>query len=294
MSLDLARLRERYQQKSQGNLMIDRWEPKEGESSIRVLPHSTDYFKGTVAEFVYDYLIHYNLGSERKTAAVCPKSSNPNAKCPICEASSTLYRSNDDKDKELASDLYHRRRYLANILDLNDIQKGVQIYEFGPTVYNKLMKYVASGLFGDILDLEKGRNIILSKTVPGGNARMTNYDIIVSPDISSIVKYLPQDYAQKIDDLGKIVPKSKSYEDLKSILEGEEVASKTESVASEQPKQQEATSKESPKESPKVESTKVESPSCFGKEFSLKSSKCRACSTFDTCKTEFIRLIEEG
>jgi hypothetical protein len=291
MALDLQKLREKYQQKSQGSLMIDHWEPKEGENSIRVLPHSTDYFKGTVAEFVYDYLIHYNLGSERKTAAICPKSNNPNAKCPICEASSTLYRSNDDKDKELASDLYHRRRYLANILNLNDLQKGVQIYEFGPTVYNKLMKYVASGLFGDILDLEKGRNVILSKTIPGGVAKMTNYELIVSPEQSSIIKYLPQDYAQKIDDLGKTLPKSKSYEELKVILEGEEtsngetISSKT-NITEEQPIKTET--------KVTVETPKLETPTCFGKEFSLKSAKCRACMVFDTCKVEFIRLIEEG
>ena len=286
MALDLARLREKFQEKSQGNLKIDRWEPKEGENSIRVLPHSTDYFKGTVAEFVYDYLIHYNLGSEKKTAAVCAKTGNPNVKCPICEASSGFYRSSDEKDKELAHDLYHRRRYLANILDLNNLEKGVQVYEFGPTVYNKLMKYVASGLFGDILDLEQGRNIILSKTIPGGNSRMTSYDIMVSPEKSSITKSLPADYAQKIDDLGKIVPKPKSYEELKAILEGEEVPAATSSTT--QP------AVEKKVEEVKTTVTATATPACFGKEFSLKSSKCRVCVVFDTCKGEFIRLIEEG
>jgi len=288
MALDLEKLKSKYQEKQQGNLKIDRWEPKEGENNIRILPHSTEYFKGTVAEFVYAYLIHYNIGSERKTAAVCPRGSVQATKCPICEASSVLYRSNDDKDKELASDLYHKKRYLANVLDLGNTEKGVQIYEFGPRVYNKLMKYVASGLFGDILDLEKGRNIILSKTIPGGNARMTEYDVIVSPEHTNITKYLPQDYLQKIDDLGKLVPKAKSYEDLKAILEGEEVSTDTSkaNVTTEHNTKQEAAT-------PIKEQVKKDNPACFGKEFSLKSAKCRACTVFDVCKIEFIRLIEE-
>jgi hypothetical protein len=286
MALDLQKLKERFQAKSQGNLRVDRWEPKEGENSIRVLPHSTDYFKGTVIEFVYDYMMHYNLGSEKKTAAVCAKSNNPSAKCPICEASSGFYRSADESDKLLGKDLYHRIRYLANIVDLNNLEKGVQVYEFGPTVYNKLMKYVASGLFGDILDLEQGRNIILSKTIPGGNARMTSYDIMVSPEKSSITKSLPADYAQKIDDLGKILPKAKSYEELKAILEGEEVPAANTGVTA-----QSVVEKKVEEVKPTV--TATANPACFGKEFSLKSSKCRVCVVFDTCKKEFIRLIEE-
>ena len=285
MALDLGKLREKYNSKSQGNLVIDRWQPKEGENSIRILPHSTAYFKGTVDEFVYPYFLHYNVGAEKKTAAVCPRSGGANTKCPICEASSALYKG-DDKDKELASDLYHKRRFLTNILDLNDIQKGVQVYEFGPTVYNKLMKYVASGLFGDILDLEKGRNVILSKTVPGGQVKLTDYELMVSPDISSIVKALPADYMTKIDDLGKLVPKAKSYDELKALLEGEDApAASTASV------QQPQTQTQTP---PPATPPASEKPICYGKEFSLKSAKCRACTVFEVCKKEFIRLIDEG
>jgi len=286
MALDLNRLREKYQQKAQSSVSFDKWEPKEGENNIRILPHSTAYFNGSVDEFVYTYLIHYNVGSDKKVA-ICPKGANSNAKCPICEASTGFYRSANDKDKELASDLYHRKRFLTNIIDLDNIAKGIQIYELGPTVYHKLMKYIASGLFGDILDLENGRNIILSKTVPGGNIRMTNYELMVSPEKSSIANLLSPDYLQKIDELGKVLPKAKPYEELKVILEGEDgsaVATSSEVTAAPHPIQD---------TQPKVE-PKAEKMVCFGTEYSIKSSKCRVCGEFEPCKVQFIRLISEG
>jgi hypothetical protein len=109
---------------------------------------------------------------------------------------------------------------------------------------------------------------------------------MVSPDISSIVKALPADYMTKIDDLGKLVPKAKSYDELKALLEGEDApAASTASV------QQPQTQTQTP---PPATPPASEKPICYGKEFSLKSAKCRACTVFEVCKKEFIRLIDEG
>jgi hypothetical protein len=286
MSLNLAKLKEKYEKKASTSLILDKWQPKEGENSIRILPHSTAYFKGEVDDFVYPFLIHYGIGSENKTV-VCPKTLGEGHKCPICEDSSVLFKSNDESDKEKASDIYRKKRFLINVLDLKDVQKGIQIFEFGPKIYNKLMRYVASGLFGDILDLEKGRNIVLVKDVREGKAQLTDYDVLVSPDASSVIKYLPQEYMQKIDDLVKAIPQPKTYNEIKSIL-GEGI----EDTA--QPAQQPPQTMHQEPVHQEQQPPKTETPVCYGKEFSLKSAKCRPCVVFETCKKEFIRLIDEG
>jgi len=290
MALNLDKLREKYNKKSSTNMILEKWSPKEGENKIRILPHMSAYFTGEVDEFVYSYLIHYNVGSEGKTC-ICPKTQNPGAKCPICEASSALYKSGNDNDKELASDLYHKKRFLCNVVDMSDPSKGVQIFEFGKKVYDKLMRFVTSGLFGDILDPEKGRDVVLIKTVPDGKANLTDYDLIISPSVTNIVSMLPPTYRQDIDNLGKSIPQAKSYEELKAILEGDEIPVQQTNV-------EEVATVSAPTSAPKSSASKVElegkRQGCFGVDYSSKSAKCRACADFDSCKIAFIRSIEEG
>jgi hypothetical protein len=314
MGVDMGKLKERFEKKQATR--ADRMKVEDGDSYIRILPPTIEYFSDEVDYISIEYMMHFQLGFEGKsTAEVCPRSWNPKAKCPICESVWQLYKTGDATDKALASKIRAKTRHLFNVIDLNNKDKGIQILETGSKIYERLVRFLTSGKYGDILDLDKGRNITLTK-VPAkeSNTGYVDYDLIPEPEVTSVREFLPENYKEGIGLLLKQKPVAKSYDELQAVLEGRELESESEPEVEEKvekddvdsepevvekPEAKVETAKATPpkvepksKTEPIVSTPKSEGgkPKCFGVDYGPKRDQCVACDVKGECRTVFLEI----
>lgn len=82
------------------------------------------------------YWRHFNIGTDNK-AFICPKTIGQ--PCPICEYVKELRNQDDEESKQMVEDMKAKERQLFNLVDVDNPDKGVQIYEesyhnFGKTL----------------------------------------------------------------------------------------------------------------------------------------------------------------
>lgn len=211
------------------------WKPKEGRNLIRILPlggvSPADW--KTPYPFVVSGL-HANVGLSMQERVYCPRLTH-NKPCPICAFVWKLWNSKIPDDITLARRIKSYKTVLANIVDLSDVEAGIQKYAMGKKLAAKVISYLEDADTKFVLHPEKGNNFILiKKTVDD----FPNYDesrFEMKP--SSILPILP-DWRDKIHNLMNSV-KSKSYEEMTEILKNTKQAllsANDESIASvEQP-----------------------------------------------------------
>jgi hypothetical protein len=106
------------------------------------------------------YFSHYGIGPEEK-AVVCPKTIKK--PCPICEHVKELYNSDDESDRKLAGEIKAKERELYNVIDLNDQDKGVQLFEMSYHNFGKALdEEIQEGdeELGDFAELEGGLTLV--------------------------------------------------------------------------------------------------------------------------------------
>lgn len=309
MGIDTKRLKEKFDKKSAER--VDRLNLANGENYIRILPPSIQYLTEEVDYICFSYLMHYKLGVEGdKQSVCCPKAGNKHARCPICEAVSRLYKNNTTEDKALASDIRAKKRNIFNVIDLNNPDKGIQILETGPKVLEDLIVFVTNPKWGDLLDLDTGRNITITK-IDGkeSDSGYTEYKVAPDPTPTSVRPQLPENFKEQIGLLQKAIPTPLSYDELKVVLEGG--APVTESKATEEPASEEqepapkassnikagtapvVSSKEVEPEAPLKPPVKPIEPTslkCFGKDYGPRRPECGTCAVRVDCRAKFLEV----
>ena len=235
MALDVEKLKAGFNRSSKkdGELVL-----QDGDNLVRLLPPSIQYMGETKVGYIaYEFLMHYRLGPEGKNKEVCPKTILCNKsederlallakspyidRCPICEAVSQLYRTNMADDKALAGRLGKKSRYIFNAIGLKDKIKGIQILEVGSNVYKDLVKFITHPKWLDLLDLDTGRDVTITKiNKKESKSGYEEYSVAPDPAQTSTREYLPKNYKEAIEKLYKSIPVAKTYEQLKAILEG--------------------------------------------------------------------------
>ena len=292
MGLDVTKLQERAERKSAKR--TDRFNLQDGENYLRLLPPSLEYLKEDVDYITFEYLMHYNLGIEgNRTAEVCPKILGKQHRCPICEVVFKLYKTQDATDKTLAGSIRAKGRHIYNVLDLNNLDKGIQIMETGPKIYDEIVKFIANPKYSDILDLDQGRNITITKT-PGkeSSSGFAEYDVIPDPDITSIKDRLPQNWKEQLIKLEKSIPVPKSYEEIRQILEGEDTSSEEVSAVTLDSVETTIVETVVDKTPDVIKEVPVDGkkPECFGNDFGPKKEECINCAYKIDCREEYLRI----
>lgn len=164
MSLDLSREREKQLKlKSKGS--GSGWKPQDGPNVFRVLKFSHKVTKQdaaekfypskdigkTVEEWEYPIVMQYGLSPE-------------NRKAPVKATPETieLYEKLKATDEEKAQRIRPSKKFAMNIIDLNDPEKGVQIYLAPRTVREFIGDYLIDEDFGEGILGPKGRDIKLT------------------------------------------------------------------------------------------------------------------------------------
>lgn len=200
---------------SKKQMRKDFWQPVPGArpNRIRILPRWDLDFD---LSFFRETLNHRNLGTERNKQAICLIAEGE-SKCPACELKNNLFSTKDPSDAEYAKSITARTKVYYNIVDLDDVDKGVQIWSSGTDVLEQILAYVSNPKYGDIADPQTGRNIDLYFTeAKQAKSGFNSYRVQPDPDRSEI-----QDpsWLEQLHDLDKLV-KTMSYEALEAICYG--------------------------------------------------------------------------
>lgn len=298
MPIDYGKLKEKFDKKNQGR--GDRLSLKDGENYIRLLPPSIEYMTESVDYICFEYLQHANIGVEgNKTMEVCPKTFGKQNKCPICEAAYRLYKENSVESRTLGNSIRAKKKYLFNALDLNDLDKGVQILEVGPKIYEYFVVYITNPKWGDLLDLDKGHNIVINRTPKEKTTSgYVEYSVAPDPEIFVVRNKLPKNFKEAISNLKNQVPKAKSYEELKSLLEGEEGGKLDEEASIKEQEHEEEQIRLEPKVVEKEDDTQIKvkeeksnkHPECFGQDYGPRRDVCMKCVVKENCRDEYLKL----
>lgn len=186
---------------------------KTGDNIVRIMPphDNMDHFSLEIG-------VHYSIG-EDNTRIYCPKFM-AGKKCPVCREVKRLYATKDDDDKELAGDLRVKKRFLLNVVNMEDPSKGVLKLEIGTKLHQKVLKLILNPDYGDITDPKTGRTLTIDKTTVKGNDGNLYPDYGLTP--KGKPTKLPDKYWKKwqkgIYDLPKEI-KLLSFKEIAAMLE---------------------------------------------------------------------------
>ena len=189
---------------------------KEGRNVLRILP-SADPAKHTPFHKVW---VHYVRNPSKPGTngrpVMCP-SKNNNARCIVCEKVSALRRSANEIDKEIAGDLAASRQIYANVVDLQEPERGVQVMKFGVMIYNDLLAYMDKSdpsAVGDLAHPEKGYNVVIDRK--GKGKQDTRYQVRTAKEASPIPK---KQWLGEMNNLSAVVEEM-ANDKIQAIMEG--------------------------------------------------------------------------
>ena len=203
---------------SNGNVG-DFWKPKEGRNLIRILPLGGVLPHDWVTPYpLLASGVHSRVGESLQESVCCPKLTFGRA-CPICAWTWQLYNTKDPENMRISKDIRSYKRILANIIDLSNVEAGVQVWAFGKKMHEKIQtykrdqEYIINGR--DFIDAENGRNfiVIMKKVDSFPNYDDSRPEIKVTP-LSAIMP----DWNKHYHDLREEV-KEKSYDELMAVLQ---------------------------------------------------------------------------
>lgn len=172
--------------------------------------------KGDNNSFYSEGFVHFAIG-EKKRTYTCPKTFDPRARCPICEASDRLRESKDKNDKQLGDAMRARKRAYVNVINRdsdNEIDEPI-VLPVGATILKQLLGIICDPDYGDITDFDTGRDITIKRSGTGLN---TEYDVLPKPNTSVASTTVSMEHLDnQMTDLNSLFKQS-SYEELKAEL----------------------------------------------------------------------------
>ena len=208
----VAKIAQEKEEQGQGNTFF---QLKDGKNRVRVLPPppgSEDvwYKTGT----------HWGVGANKDNFN-CAAAADKNADCYLCEVVHKLAKSKSDDDQAVADRIRAKKSWLYNIVDLSDVEAGIQVMAVGAMAHGDIRAYIEDedGDYGDITDLEEGFNLTIKKT---GKGMKTKYEVKASrnpsPVPAEIAELLETEDPTDLSTVRPVAPNAKQ----KAAFEGED------------------------------------------------------------------------
>lgn len=203
----------------------DRFKFVEGKNVFRVLPG-----RGVPSPFFVTW-IHYirNPATPESNGrpVICPLKTRKTS-CIVCSKVQALNKEGNAVSRKVASDIRASRRIFANVVDIGDIAKGVQVTEFGVKLYEDLLSLLVGdderpeefpGV--DYTHPQTGYNLIVEKEVGDKNnlKETTRYSHPIASQKPTAIPVA--DWMTKLHDLSKSVD-AVTNEQVQAIMEGRE------------------------------------------------------------------------
>lgn len=199
------------------------WKPKEGENRIRVLPPHSRYLTawGEMEDIAVKHRLHY-FRIEGRPGEVSLCLEEMKQRCPACEMWRAWRKSEDPGMKERAKQIAPADQYLLNIIDLNNMQSGIQYWGANYTCWDKILEIVANPAWGNVLDPANGVNFQITLT-PGAKSKtgFNQYSVMPEPQRTSILDALAADqqWREKLDGLEEQGTEPKEADEIHSLLD---------------------------------------------------------------------------
>lgn len=159
-----------------------KWKAEKGENEIRVIgARPGGKIKYTVGTHwgIWDRGIDKTNGKNLN----CPKAVDKTVPCFLCATSAELQDSKNPTDQKIGKEMRVRYAHLYNVLDMENIEAGLQIASFGATVNKAIMALLVSRHFKNIAHSETGHNLVITKTEKN---KKIDYSVMAVPEPSPL------------------------------------------------------------------------------------------------------------
>lgn len=194
---------------------------KEGKNIIRVLPPRMG--SGPKRNPFLRLWIHYIRNPYDPTAVgrpvICPLKMKRSGTCLVCAQVGKWRRSGAAEDQKNARSFKSSIRVFSNAVDMNDMDKGVRIFQCGTQIYAPLLGYLAPEPPEEPVDFthpESGFNILIEREKIGTES----YQVKHTTRLSTRPSPLPNmRWLEQLHDLTKVI-QPMDDERIRAIIEG--------------------------------------------------------------------------
>lgn len=212
MSINIDQIKKKLEvlQKSD-NTSKAKWKPEPGKNYIRIVPYQHDKSNPFI-----ELYFHFNLGKSTYLSLT-----TFGEKDPIAEFAEQMQQTGNKDDWKMGKRLEPTLRTFAPVIVRGKEAEGVKLWGFGKTIYQELLNTILDPDYGDITDLQNGRDVTVDYQTPK-EANNTYGKISVRPKPNTSVATNDKAVAElimknqpKIED---VFPKP-TYEELRKALE---------------------------------------------------------------------------
>ena len=150
MALDLDAIRKRLSGlQNQTGRQNHLWKPEPGKQTVRIVPYQ--YNKDNPFLELY---FHYGFNGKNFLSPVTHGETDP-----IVEFAEKLKATGNRDDWQMSRKLEPKMRTYVPVIVRGQESEGVKLWGFGKTVYQELLSFIADPDYGDITDLNSGRDV---------------------------------------------------------------------------------------------------------------------------------------
>lgn len=158
------------------------WKPKDGDNPVFILPPASKYVDNLdqLEDLAFEFKAHYfRIEGQQGEASRCLTDAR-GEKCPACMMHRQHANAADPALKEMAKSIRQADSYIFNMLDLNDVQKGVQRWAANWTCWTSIMEIASNPAWGFVYDPRDGVPFVVTFT-PAAKSRTKNNSYKVMP-----------------------------------------------------------------------------------------------------------------
>ena len=137
--------------KSQKNQSKYVWKPKAGNQVIRIVP-----YKFNKENPFIELYFHYKIAKSMLSPITFGRPD------PAVKLSEKLLNKNDKDAYKLAKQIEPKLRVYVPIVERGKENEGVKFWGIGKTLYEELLEYIADPEWGDISDIHRGNDILVT------------------------------------------------------------------------------------------------------------------------------------
>ncbi|KKL72278.1 hypothetical protein LCGC14_2086470, partial [marine sediment metagenome] len=222
MGLDHDKLKQRRAGARSGS----GWRPKAGVNVLRFLPPHSKYLDDGPADWedlenlAIEYKMHY-FKIEGKPTEVSLCLDELKQRCPACDMWRAHRKSDDPGLVEMAGEISPADTYLFNILDLNNLQAGIQRWSANWTCWDAIMEIGGNHAYGNVVDPADGIDFIITLT-PGSRTKsgFNQYSALPLPTRTNVLPVLEPiaDWRNQLDALADQITGAKKPEEITALL----------------------------------------------------------------------------
>lgn len=220
----MSSVHDRLKQKLAGARAGFGWKCKDGDNKIFVLPPGAKFVDNldAVEALAFQYKAHWFRMGDGRPPEVSRCLADLHQRCPACVVAKFHGNSPNPELKEMARQIRAADQYVFNVLDLNDVVKGVQRWGANWTCWTKIMEIASNPAWGYVYDPRNGVAFIITLT-PGNRSRTgyNSYSIMPEPARLSVLEVLTAgpDGLNVLDGLEDAPMEAKTPEDIAALLE---------------------------------------------------------------------------